>query len=173
MGDLVPSEHLPLNDWWEQLKEGRMELGWGGAHAPERPRSIYVPDRSPMDDHRDEIQKVVASAHELATEIAARRGKLRFDHDTIGWREGTTVEALLEGSVYIIDLVTELMICFRGFYRLYRFADFQVTDENRQALQHAAKRLVQLRLLLVAIRAQEYVDSDIDAYICSHALRLV
>lgn len=172
MDTLIPDEHLSIAQWWELWKLGAY-FGYGGARAPEEPRPVEAPSGHPATDYREEICETIKDAQDLAREIAAQHDP-RDDSlvITAGLRYGTAVEAFPDGSMHIINLMTELMLAFRSFYTRFCKLGRKIPCADPY-LTFLADRVVRLRLLLVAIRAQEHIDDTIDDYIVQHVTRLI
>lgn len=172
MDTLIPDENLSIAEWWNSWKSGAL-FGYGGARAPEEPRPIEAPSAHPTPDYRKEIREAIKYAQDLAREIAAQHDP-RDDSlvITAGLRYGTAVEEFPDGSMHILNLMTELMMAFRSFYTRFCALGRKIPC-NDPYLTFLADRVVRLRLLLVAIRAQEHIDETIDDYIVQHVIRLI
>ncbi len=172
MSELIPRDNMPIEAWWRLWKSGVL-FGYGGASAPIEPRPVQAPSSAPPTDYREEIRETIMDAQALAREIAAEHEpSADLQVPTAGLRAGTGVEDIPNGTLYILDLITELMIAFRAFYERFCELDFPMPCSDRY-LVSLADRVVRLRLLIVAVRAQEHVDETIDRYIVEYVTKLI
>lgn len=136
---------------------------------------VYLPgDRPQRGDYRDEIAAIIERANPDAhRQVAEEKGDNEPDmNTTAALSHGTAVEGLQNGTLNIIWLLTALMVRFLKFYTLFDEVGRDIRTNDERVIK-LADEIVRVRLLIIAINAQEHINERIDEYIARHVVRLL